>query len=414
MTEFLRGALWSSVVLCVKKITQSFTEYTQSFTEKKKDFFLVTNGLVGIAFVVLISLVFNTPANSDIPELRLAAGNMKQSLEVIRNYCIQNQINTDNPEDPRRTGLIGPEWSEITTTVGDPEAKRTTLNPNFAALIAYLLQEAGVKKGDTIAIGSSASFPALLIASLSAAKALELHPLVIFSFGSSSFGATNPEFTIWDIYRLLLDNQIIDFKPIAASFGGEDDTGSEFETGFTDRIRFSLRDAGIPLISEKNLQKNILIRSSLYFSGIPTEALSSRRKSGPRPPSVISIKAFINSGGGYANIGSSPSVLNIRPGLVRKAPIPEPGKQGMIHSMLAQNIPVIHLLYIKGLAQKYNLPWDPASQPEITKESVQFNSSSNFHVLMISFIGLLWFIWLMIRYRNLFNSSKQPSYPNNS
>jgi poly-gamma-glutamate system protein len=330
--------------------------------------------------MVIVSMLFNSPARSGDPALRKAAVIMEQSLAVIRDYCIQHHINTDNPEDPRHTGLIGPEWSGITTTIGDPEAKRTTINPNFAALIAHLLQEAGVKKGDTIAIGSSASFPALLIASLSAAKALNLHPLIIISFGSSSYGASNPDFTLWDMYRLLLDHQIIDYKPVAASMGGEDDTGSEFEKGITNRIRKSLQEAGIPLVSEKDLQKNISIRNGYYFG------------SGQ-------ISAFINSGGGYANIGSSPSVLRIKPGLVKKAHIPEPEKQGMIHSMLQQKIPVIHLLYIKGLAQKYNLPWDLASQPEINAQSVQFNGSHNPGILIISILGLLWFIGVMIRYR---------------
>ena len=122
--------------------------------------FLLINGIIGIIFIMSIFLLFKSPNLSESPEPRLAAEYMEQSLKTIQDYCIQHQINTDNPEDSRHTGLIGPEWSEITTTLGDPEAKRTTINPNFAALIAHLLQEAGVKKGDTIAIGSSASFPA--------------------------------------------------------------------------------------------------------------------------------------------------------------------------------------------------------------------------------------------------------------
>lgn len=359
------------------------------YTEKKKSnqFYLLANGLIGIGLMVVLSLPFRTSGNPDSGKLRLAAENMQQSLKIIQDYCIKNQINTSNVEDPHHTGLIGPEWSEITTTMGDPEAKRTTINPNFAALIAKLLQEAGVKKGDTIAIGSSASFPALLIASLSAAKALDLHPLIILSFGSSSFGASNPDFTLWDINHLLLDHHIIDFKPVAASIGGKDDTGSEFDRNFTDRIRFSLLESGIPLISEKDLQKNRSIREKFYFNGNPHR-----------------IKAFINSGGGVANLGSSQSVLNIKPGLIKKAQIPEPEKQGMIHSMLQQKIPVIHLLFIKGLAQKYHLAWDPASQPGITAQSVQFNGSRNPLVLIFSVIGLLWFTFVLIRYRMLYNS----------
>jgi poly-gamma-glutamate system protein len=361
-----------------------------------KERFLLINGLIGICLIAILFIVFHSSTRSGPPELLKAAENMDQSLKIIKEYCLQHQINTANPEDPLNTGLIGPEWSEITTTVGDPEAKRTTINPNFAALIAHLLLEAGVKKWDTIAIGCSASFPALLIASLSAAKALEIHPLVIFSFGSSSYGASNPDFTLWDIYQIFLEHQIFTIRPAAASMGGEDDTGSEFEKGITDRIRINLQEAGIPLISEKNLQMNIKLREEFYFTDAPNPSLSSPRKRGPLPPTSTSIKAFINSGGGSANIGSSPSVLNIKPGLVRKAPLPEPSQQGMIHAMLQRNIPVIHLLFIKGLAQKYNLPWDPASQPEITDESVQFESSRKPAVLIISLLGLLWFIGVMI------------------
>ena len=347
------------------------------------------NGLIGIGLMLVISLLFNSSASSGAPELRRAAENMEESLSVIRGYCIQHHINTDNPEDPRHTGLIGPEWSEITTTIGDPAAKRTTINPNFAALIAHLLREAGVKKGDTIAIGSSASFPALLIASLSAARALELHPRVIISFGSSSYGASNPDFTLWDIYRLLLDHRMIEIRPVAASIGGGGDTGSEFERGISSRIRIGLQEAGIPLISEKDLQKNIQIRNGYFFGR-----------------NTIRIKAFINSGGGYANIGSSQAVLNLKPGLVKKATIPEPEKQGMIHSMLQQKIPVIHLLFIKGLAQKYGLPWDPESQPEITGQSVRFDGNRDPAILIIGLIGILWFIGLIIRYRMLYNIAK--------
>lgn len=353
----------------------------------KKDIYLLLNGLIGIAFLVAVSLLQGASTSIESATLMKAAENMAQSLNVISNYCSDHHINTDNPEDPGHTGLIGPEWSEITTTIGEPAAKRTTVNPNFAALIASLLMEAGVEPGDTIAIGSSASFPALLIASLSAAKALELHPLVIFSFGSSSYGASNPDFTVWDQYRLLLNNGIFDFKPVAASIGGEDDTGSEFEQNLSDRIRQSMATAGIPLISETDLQKNLAVREKFYFDDNPGR-----------------IKAFINSGGGYANIGSSQSVLKIKPGLIKKAALPEPERQGMIHAMLQKNIPVIHLLFIKGLAMKYNLSWDPSEVPAITRQSVRFDGRHNTATLILSLAGLLWFILMVVGYRMLYNS----------
>jgi poly-gamma-glutamate system protein len=148
-----------------------------------------------------------------------------------------------------------------------------------------------------------------------------------------------------------------------------------------------LSDAGIPLISEKELQKNRSEREKIYFNGNPKR-----------------IKAFINSGGGYANLGNSQAVLNIKPGLIKQATIPEPSRQGMIHVMLQNNIPVIHLLFIKGLAQKYHLPWDPGSQPAITQQSVRFDNRLNPLTLIISLAGLIWFILVVIRFRMLYNS----------
>lgn len=291
-------------------------------------------GILAVLFVIVSLLPRN---NRLIPEKLEAARTMEQTLRTIDK------------------SLIGPEWSDITTTLGDLEAKRTSLNPNVAALVVHLLDEAGVKKGDTIALGSSGSFPGLLIASLSAARSMDLCVRPIVSIGSSTYGANDPDFTIWDIYLELLNRHIVDYKPVAISWGGEDDSGSEFDPEIRTRIKASIDSLGIPLIEEKNLAKNRAIRDSLYFQGKPG-----------------SIKAFINTGGGYANLGTSMSVLNLRPGLVTKVPSAKPEQQGMVHSMAAKGIPVVHLLNLKGLARKYGLPWDPASPPEITRRSVQF------------------------------------------
>jgi|GEM_PF-375293 len=291
-------------------------------------------GIVAVLFVVVSLLPRN---NRLVPEKMEAARIMDHTLDVMENR------------------LIGPEWSGITTTLGDLESKRTSLNPNLAALMVHLLDKAGVRKGDTIALGSSGSFPGLLIASLSAARSMNLCVRPVISIGSSTYGANDPDFTIWDLYLELLNKHIIDYKPVAISWGGEDDTGSEFNPEIRTRIKASVDSLGIPLIEEKNLVKNRAMRDSLYFQGRPG-----------------SIQAFINTGGGYANLGTSTSILDLRPGLVKRVPRAGPEQQGMIHSMISQGIPVIHLLNLKGLARKYGLPWNPLSRPEISKHSVQF------------------------------------------
>ncbi len=360
---------------------------TRSFTEK--NVFLFGNAIIGLALMSAFWLVPDSSARKPRPEEAKAAEHMAQSLACIQQYCAENRINAGNPEDTRHTGLIGPEWSEITTTIGDPAAKRTTVNPRFAALIAHLLLEAGVHPGDTIAVGSSGSFPALLIASLSAAKALNLHPLVIISLGSSSFGASNPDFTLWDMYRLLLAKGLIDVPPVAASLGGEDDTGAGFEPTVIARLTESIRQAGIPLINEKELAKNVSMRARLYRNA----------------------RLFINSGGGVANIGTSAEVLRLHPGLVRHAAIPPPDRQGMIHLMLQKEIPVIHLLYIKGLAQRYGIPWDPASLNVPGKNDGAFPGRDGAVNIVLIILGMAWFTAFLLRFRMLNNSRRKPSEP---
>jgi hypothetical protein len=70
-------------------------------------------------------------------------------------------------------------------------------------------------------------------------------------------------------------------------------------------------------------------------------------------------------GGADANVGTSPTLLSLGPGLLDPAAIlqpPEP-QRGVLHAMAAAGVPVIHLLNLRGLAGRHGLPWDPAPLP---------------------------------------------------
>jgi hypothetical protein len=54
--------------------------------------------------------------------------------------------------DPWGTGLIGLEWSVVTTTLGDLEAKRTSCDPRWAVRVLRWFKEAGLAQGDRVAI----------------------------------------------------------------------------------------------------------------------------------------------------------------------------------------------------------------------------------------------------------------------
>jgi hypothetical protein len=62
-------------------------------------------------------------------------------------------------------------------------------------------------------------------------------------------------------------------------------------------------------------------------------------------------------------MGVDPDVLELKPGLVRISHIPPPEKRGLIQEMALHRVPVIHLLFIRGLARRYGLPWDPVPLP---------------------------------------------------
>jgi len=334
----------------------------------------------------MISLLPGRQSIPSPPEFRKAADIMKESIEIISSYCQQNSINIDEQLDPLKTGLIGPEMTGITTSIGHLEAKRSTINPNFASLIVALLKEAGVRQNDTIAIACSGSFPALMIASLSAAKAMDLHPKIILSIGASSYGATNMDFTLFDIYDLLLKSGIFNFNLTAISPGGTNDTGSEFEKDAVTRLEADAEQLGIPFIYEEDLISNIEVRESLYF-----------KENG------AGIKAFFNIGGGYASMGTSSRILTLSPGLVREAPLPETGTRGMIYKMLGRDIPVIHLLYIKGIVQKYNLKWDPVSIPEYRDHPSNADQNKSLIRLFTGIAYMIYFSFILFHYNRLKN-----------
>jgi poly-gamma-glutamate system protein len=273
---------------------------------------------------------------------------MEKAIAIVGSDYVKSGIEIDETIDPNHTGLVGPENSELTTTLGHLEAKRTTTNPNMAGLIVHFLHQASVAAGDTIAVGSSASFPALMIATLAAAQVMEVYPVVILSLGASSYGGTNLDFNLLSICQLLLRADVFTIQPAAISLGGEKDIGQDFKPDIKERLLKQIQSSGIPFIYEPDLQKNVAARMKIYLGN----------------SSAGRISAFINIGGNYANLGTSELALEVKSGLNKNISLPAKSERGVLFEMAAQGIPCIHLLFIKGLAMKYGLPWDPIPLPK--------------------------------------------------
>ena len=314
---------------------------------KFRDKVLHALGIVSLVFLTAALFLARGPHGNQNGQLQKASRRMAEVVAALRECREAAGLPIDLSKDVNGTGLVGLESSPITTSLGSLEAKRTTLNPNFAGLITLLLRRAGVGPGETIAIGASSSFPGLIIASLCAAEALDLRPLLICSLGASHWGANHPEFHLLRILDCLTGSLALSARPIALSLGGDGDVGKDMSPEGRELLARAAGEAGLPFLSEPDLERNVEKRLRLFETAA----------------GGAEIRAFINVGGGYANMGTDSEILRVSPGLADFSKIPPPGRRGVIFEMAARGIPVIHLLFIKGLCERYGLPWDPVPLP---------------------------------------------------
>jgi len=301
--------------------------------------------LMWLVTAVLAYMIFHwyqfTEMNLQAEQLYEASVNMAQIIEWVR----QKRADSIDPEvDPNRTGLIGEEFTELTTTVGELEAKRTTTNPDMAALVCYLLMKVGVKKDDCVAIGASGSFPGLIVATLSACKAIGAKTCVICSIGASQWGANQPDFTVLDLFRWLTE---LGFdEPILFCFGGSDNRGTEFSEEVRKMLKEKAFRYGFQLYEGSSLSTD-----KEYFHHFYMQSCNGR------------IAAFVNIGGSLINVGKSPTAVQLY-GIVKSAKDLDPGS--MMGLMASENVPVLTFLNVRKLVTKYSLPWDPIPLPKIS------------------------------------------------
>ena len=150
--------------------------------------------LAAAALLVLgfLEATRSLPADPLYPTKLAAAQRMELATRALREERLARGIPIEPEIDPNATGLIGPEYTAITTTLGYLPAKRTSTNPNMAGVLVAMLDRAGAKPGDCAAVGFSGSFPALNIAVLCALQAMELRPVIVSSVGASSLRGQRP------------------------------------------------------------------------------------------------------------------------------------------------------------------------------------------------------------------------------
>ncbi|MDH7484263.1 MAG: poly-gamma-glutamate system protein [Spirochaetales bacterium] len=301
--------------------------------------------------------------------MRAAALRLQRAEQAIALTRRENGIPPDPENDPFSTGMIGLPSSPLTTTPGDIVAKRTSTHRAFAALAVRWFHELGLHPGDRIAIGASGSFPALLLAVLSACAETGIEPVVIPSLGASSYGANIPGFTNAEMLALLYRQGLLPYRVAALSPGGEGDRG--ISAYFSLEPRANLHEyaltlasrLGVPYIDEPNAAANRAQRLAIYSQGAP-------------------IRLFVNIGGADPNFGNDAASLRIRPGLVMPSAYSEQAAGGLLGYFLGRGIPALHLLDIKSLALAHGIPVDGNPWGEIPPQILNFSRMPRWPLLL--------------------------------
>ncbi len=287
-------------------------------------------------------------------DVQLAAAQRMQRGEALLLDVVKREGIAIEEIDLNQTGLIGPEWTPLTTTPGNEDAKRTSLDPNFAALLVRYFKEAGLEAGDTVAVGTSGSFPGLLTATLCAATEMDLDVKVSASFGASMYGATRVELNICRIMRLLKEGGIVEYELLAVSPGGNNDYGeSALFLDSRETIAQLAAQEGVEYIDYNDIEKSIARRLELFGEDVD---------------------CFVNVGGASVNSGTSAYTLDFPNGLVTDPPrIPTTPNRGLMYEYAARGIPVINMLNVRQMAADNGLAYDPVPLTEPGEGGVYYH-----------------------------------------
>jgi poly-gamma-glutamate system protein len=299
-----------------------------------------------VAWVALEALS-QRPTHPRYAEMLTAARTLQAASRVLYAEKEARGLLPPAGADPNRTGMIGYEYTPLTTTVGDLAAKRTTTNPDFAAAEVRVLASLGLEPGTPVVVILSGSFVGGGIGTVAALEALQLKPLIIASLGASMWGANNPEFNLLDILTLLYRDGVIYTRPIATVPGGEGAIASGMEPEVVDMLYRSAERAGVPMVEQASFPALI-------------DDLEARIAAAAGPGGV---GAIINVGGALIGLGSCRESFTFPHGLTIAAVPCTAGQSGLVMRLATGALPVLHVLNIRQLSLEWGLPFDPIPLP---------------------------------------------------
>lgn len=366
--------------------------------KEENKYFLLLYYILAIFITLAVVITLNTSSISIHRDYKIQINASNRSLhamevlkekeeEVSKNYDYGDFYETY--EDKKyydnnnlKTGMIGAEYTAITTTIGNLDSKITSLDPNFAAVYIKMFSELSLDKGDEIVINISGSFPMLDISCIMAAEEYGLKPYLMASVGASSFGATNPAFTIFDMLQYLYQQELISTKINVVSLGGSNDVGENFGefNDYNDRnlIIDRINKSGVNFLYEKDFDTNIEKRLQL---------IKETHKN---------VKLFINIGGNSVGIGINENAFYKSNGIIYankyKNINSSKSGEGLIGKFLKSGVNAIQMLNLKNIASNYGLEYGFNKLPEVGQGDSYYEKSYNLTYPIIAVVVVVTFL----------------------
>jgi poly-gamma-glutamate system protein len=277
-------------------------------------------------------------------EMKEASNLAQQWFDIIKEVKDKKQIVSDAHSNVPNSALIGDDWSEITTTLGSLEAKETSTNPDFAALVVRWLHEATIKQGDKVGVVLSGSFPSISISVMAALQTMKIDAVVTSSLGASTFGANQEAATWIDMEHWLELYGGLSFHSELVSMGAGQDNGNGLTENGKSLLRLAAERNHIELYEPANIIESIEKKKTIFIDN--------------------EISLLINIGGNMTSLGACSHSLSIPNGLNYTMTACQDEDRGVIVSLNELGIPFIQFLNIKELAGKYGIEISPGNHYE--------------------------------------------------
>lgn len=319
-----------------------------------KQWLLLSASLAAAVVTVVLCVLLAKPVKKRSYDTAVAAAEQMQlCMDAIRAEKAARGIEMP-PEDTFGTGLIGEDYNFITTTLGDISAKRTTADPNMAAVMVFMLEEAGLRRGDRLGCNMSGSFPSMNIAVLCACDALGIEPVYICSCGSSSWGANDPGFSFPEMAVLLYERGLVSAPPALITPGGGDDVGGGVDSDMFAEIWQRTEALHYPTMTEPDYAANLAARRAVF--------------------DAAGIDCFIAVGGNITSLGYNMISGVIGQGILNERISSLNGKSGLLEIYLHEGLPTLLILNIRRLAADCGFAFDPDSLLPIGSGSIYYET----------------------------------------